>query len=115
MSLNIGNCPRCGRIFAKGIKDVCQPCVKEIDQEYREVADYLRDNRGASLHIVSEETGVSNKQIIKFIREGRISLIDAPNLGIPCDVCGTLIREGIMCESCRGRFSKDLSRLNESQ
>lgn len=115
MSLNIGNCPRCGRVFAKGMKDVCPSCVKDIDQEYVDCLEYLRENKGASMHDVSEETGVSIKQITKFIREGRISLMDAPNLGIPCDLCGTLIREGTMCESCRTRFSKDVNRLNESQ
>lgn len=115
MSLNIGNCPRCGRVFAKGIKDVCAACVKDIDQEYVDCSIYLRENKGASIHDVSEETGVTVKQITKFIREGRISLTDAPNLGFPCDTCGKHIREGNMCESCRTRFSKDVSRLNESQ
>lgn len=113
MSLNIGNCPRCGKVFAKGMRDVCPACVKEIDQEYQDCADFLRENRGASIHELSEETGVSIKQITKFVREGRISLTDAPNLGFPCEMCGTSIREGTICMSCRDRFSRDVDKVNE--
>lgn len=115
MSLNIANCPRCGRVFALGIKDICPVCVKEIDQEYDLCQKYLRTNKGASVAQLHEETEVSIKQITKFIKEGRISLSDSLNLGYPCDVCGTSIREGSMCSDCRQRFSKDLNRMSESQ
>jgi flagellar operon protein (TIGR03826 family) len=115
MSLNIGNCPRCGRVFAKGTKEVCPSCIKLVDEEYAECAQYLRENRGASIHQVSEDTGVSVKQITKFIREGRISLSDAPNLGYPCDSCGAPIRESNICESCRKRLTSDVDKLRERE
>ncbi len=116
MGLNhIDNCPRCGRIFVKGIKDVCPACVKEIDQMYDKCLEYLRDNRGTNIANLSEETGVSIKQITRFIREGRISLMDAPNMSYPCDVCGILIREGTICDSCRQRLSRDVNRIKEDQ
>jgi len=102
--MNIDNCPRCGKIFAKGFNDVCPACTREIDKEYETCANYLRENRGASITLLSDETGVSIRQITKFIREGRISLMDAPNLSYPCESCGVLIQSNNLCDSCRKRL-----------
>ena len=102
--MNIENCPRCGKIFAKGFSEVCPVCTKEIDKEYEICAEFLRKNKGASITVLSDETGVTIRQITRFIREGRISLLDAPNLSYPCESCGTLIQSSHLCENCRKRF-----------
>lgn len=113
MALNIDYCPRCGKIFAKGVLDVCHNCVKEIEKEYEQCVKYLRENKGANIQELSDATGVSVKQITKFIREGRISLYNAPNLMYPCEVCGMLIREGMMCDKCRNRLKSDMRSAEE--
>lgn len=115
MALNIANCPKCGKIFAKGIHNMCPACVKHIEEEYETCLKYLRDNRGATIADLSESTKVSIRQITKFIREGRISLMDAPNLTYPCEMCGILIREGHICDSCRKRLAKDVDTAKEEE
>jgi hypothetical protein len=80
-----------------------------MEQEYQICVDYLRENKGANIQELSDATEVSIKTITKFIREGRISIENAPNMMYPCEVCGTLIREGHMCDSCRTRLTKDLA------
>lgn len=77
---------------------------------YTICAEYLRKNKGATIHELSEATEVSVPQITKFIREGRISLIGVPNLGYPCEVCGTPIRENNMCANCRARLLQDVNK-----
>ncbi len=114
MGLNIANCPRCGKVYARGIRDICNACQKEIEEEYGKCVEYLREHRGATMGQVSEATEVSIKQITKFIKEGRITLVSAPNLGYPCDACGTPIREGSMCDSCRKRLVQDVNRVKEA-
>lgn len=111
MNLNIANCPRCGKIFARGFRDVCANCNKDIEREYEQCVDYLRENRGATVNEVSEATGVSVRQITKFIREGRISLIDTPNLDYPCEACGQPIRHGNICDDCRKRFMNQARKI----
>lgn len=113
--MNIANCPRCGKVFAKGIHDVCPACIRQIDKEYETCSEYLREHRGASITELSDETGVSIKQITKFVREGRISMMDAPNLSYPCESCGVLIQSNHLCDSCRKRLvnaSKNLFNEN---
>ncbi|MEK3883902.1 TIGR03826 family flagellar region protein [Paenibacillus sp. PL2-23] len=113
--MNVENCPRCGKIFAKNFRDVCPACMKDIDREYQLCADYLRENKGAIIHELSDATGVAIRQITKFIREGRISIVNAPNMSFPCESCGTLIRENHLCEDCRIRLTKDTRKLMQDE
>lgn len=108
--MNVDNCPKCGRLYVKNIMELCQPCIKELENQYVICAEYLRKNRGTNIQELSDATEIPIKEITRFIREGRISIANAPNMMLPCEVCGTLIREGHMCDSCRSRLSKDLSR-----
>ncbi|MNI34167.1 hypothetical protein D3C73_881500 [compost metagenome] len=107
--MNVDNCPRCGRLYVKNIMDLCQPCIKELEHQYEICVEYLRKNKGTNIQELSDATEISIKEITRFIREGRISIANAPNMMLPCEVCGTLIRDGHMCDNCRTRLTKDLS------
>ncbi|URJ59926.1 TIGR03826 family flagellar region protein [Paenibacillus polymyxa] len=106
--MNLDNCPRCGKLFIKNVRGICQNCIKEIEFEYERCVKHIRENKGIHMHELAEATEVSVKQITTFIREGRISIANAPNMTYPCEVCGIPIREGHMCDSCRTRLTKDL-------
>lgn len=95
MSLGkLSNCSRCGALFVQVVRDICPTCHQTIEKEYERCASYLRkrENRGATIYQLSEATGVSVKQITRFIRERRISIANNPNMGYPCERCGSLIR-----------------------
>jgi flagellar operon protein (TIGR03826 family) len=113
MGMNVANCPRCGKIFVKGFAEVCPNCLKDLEQQYDKCLKYLRANKGTNINDLSEATDVSVKQITKFIREGRISIVHAPNMAYPCEVCGTLIRENTLCEPCRMKLVKDVRNTAE--
>ena len=38
-----------------------------------------------------------------------ITIANNPNMMYPCEVCGVLIYEGNMCDSCRNRLARDIS------
>lgn len=109
MGMSLGNCPRCGRLFANSFRDICPSCIKEIEEEYEQCLKFLREEKLATIQEVSDGTGVSIRQITKFIKEGRISVANNPNMMYPCEVCGVLIRDGNMCDSCRTRLTRDLT------
>ncbi|QRG67324.1 TIGR03826 family flagellar region protein [Brevibacillus choshinensis] len=103
MSLGkLANCSRCDALFVQAVRDICPKCHQAVEQEYELCARFLRkrENRGSNIYQVSEATGVSVKQITKFIKEGRISVVGNPNLGYPCESCGNIIQAGNMCEDC---------------
>lgn len=106
--MNLDYCPRCGKLYAKGLRDICPNCVKEIEQEYELCVEYLKKNRHFNIQQLSEATGVSVRQITRFIREGRIGIASLPNMTYGCESCGAPIREGNMCPNCVRKLAKEI-------
>jgi len=75
----VEKCRECGRIFATLPRGVCASCLDRREGDFRLVRDWLRDNSGASIPVVSEATGVDEGVIVRFIREGRIEIVDPAN------------------------------------
>jgi len=106
--MDLTYCPRCGKLFNKNFRDVCNNCHQEVEKDYERCVEHLRKNRGLDIQQLSEDMDVSIKQITRWIKEGRISLMDAPNMSYPCESCGILIRESHLCENCRKRLTRDV-------
>lgn len=101
--MDLFNCPTCNSLFVKTkFRDVCDACYKEEEAKFDKVYEYIRkkSNRTASMMQVVEATGVEEELIIKFVKIGKLRIAQFPNLGIPCEKCGTIIRSGRLCESC---------------
>ncbi len=114
---NILNCPRCGKIFARGLREVCQDCHKKEEEDFQVVYKYVRkkENRMASISEVEEATGVDKKFIHKYIKQGRLHLASLPNLSYPCEACGAMIREGRICSNCNSNIKTDLERVDREK
>lgn len=106
----LANCFRCGNVFVKGIRDICQDCYKKEEEAFQTVNRFLRDrkNRQATLIEIVEGTGVEEALIIKFVREGRLRPSEFPNLCYPCERCETPIQTGRFCKTCILEMKKDL-------
>jgi flagellar operon protein (TIGR03826 family) len=116
--MNLENCPNCGTLFVKNkFRDVCENCYREEEKEFEKVYNFLRrrENRMATMAQVVDATGVKESLLIKFIKNGRLKLAQFPNLGYPCDRCGTLIREGRLCTNCSTDISKQLETLQKEE
>lgn len=106
----IKNCPKCKKIFSPvGGSVICPECVKAEEEEFEKVRTYLRDNRGADINVVSDETGVSTKKILKYLREGRLEVSEGMADFLKCEKCGVPIRSGQYCRACSEKVSKNLS------
>ncbi len=111
MGASLENCIRCGRIFVRENNDKCPACLQKIEEEYHVCAEYLREHKLVNIYQLSEATEVSVKQITRFIKEGRISVADLPNLGYPCETCGTVISEGRFCKTCSDRLNNSIKKV----
>jgi predicted nucleic acid-binding Zn-ribbon protein len=74
--VSVQACQSCGGLFAHLPRGVCAGCLDQREQEFRLVRDWLRDHRGAPIAEVSAATGVDEGTIVRFIREGRIDVVD---------------------------------------
>ncbi len=112
--LNVMNCPRCGKICNKNLRNMCPACIKLSDEECIRCSKYLRENKLVTIEELSKATDVEIAQIQKFIRENRISIEKNPNMSLRCEVCGKFVRDNHMCAECRGRLTRDLSKIQTS-
>ena len=74
--MSVEPCSSCGGLFANLPRGVCANCLDRRERDFRAVRDWLRDNRGAPIAQVSAATGVDEGIIVRFIREGRIDVVD---------------------------------------
>ncbi|KGX93946.1 membrane protein [Pontibacillus halophilus JSM 076056 = DSM 19796] len=113
----LANCPRCNAIYVKGVRDICEACYRKEEDDYDLVYTYIRKkkNRTAGVEEVANHTGVSEKTIRKFVKEGRLRSGMFPNLDYPCDRCGTMINEGLICGSCANEIQADLGKVEQEE
>ena len=105
------NCPSCGNLMVRNkFRDVCENCWKEEEKQFDIVYKFIRirENRAATIPQVVEGTSVDEDLLLKFIKTGRLKITQFPNLGYPCDRCGTIIRTGKLCDSCASKLREAL-------
>ena len=86
------SCARCGKLFnyIAGPR-ICQVCNKAVEEKFKEVKTYVRENPNVDMKTLSRACEVSPKQI-----------------GIPCERCGKTIKSGRFCDSCKNGMTRDL-------
>ncbi|MCM3731591.1 hypothetical protein M3196_07950 [Fictibacillus nanhaiensis] len=105
------NCPQCGKLYIKRIRNTCDACYFEEEQQFDKVYRYIRksENRNATIVEVSDATKVSENKIIYFIHQGRIRVKGFPNFTYPCDGCQKPINDGRLCQQCKDKLKSELS------
>ena len=106
--MEIKNCKGCSKLFQYiGGPVLCPACRDLLEDKFTEVKAYIYEHRGASVVEVSEATEVTVKQIKQWIREERLVLSDATEVGITCEKCGKPIRSGRFCEKCKNKMANE--------
>ncbi|WP_088070578.1 TIGR03826 family flagellar region protein [Gottfriedia luciferensis] len=112
------NCPNCNSLFLKtNLRDVCENCYKTEQKQFDVVYNFIRksENRMATMDQIVTATDVDEDLIIKWIRSGKLRVAGLPNLGYPCDSCGTLIQKGSVCPNCATNIKQDLYKAEEEK
>lgn len=106
------NCKKCGRVFnyIGSTTPYCPSCMKVLDEKYEAVKQYIYDNPGANINVVSEEMDVSVQQLRQWVKEERLSFAEGSMVGVDCERCGKMIRTGRYCQDCKGKVLGDLNR-----
>jgi flagellar operon protein (TIGR03826 family) len=111
----VQNCPNCGNIFRKTTWPICQDCKNEMENELSKCTEYIRRNRQTTMSQLIEQTGVSEENITKYIRDAKININDVPNLSYPCDLCEADIRSGNLCHKCRTKINNDIDKMKHQE
>lgn len=107
------NCPVCGKVFVKVVKNLCPACVEAEEKEFMTVREYIKENPGASVEEISVVTEIDEKKILKWLREGRIEYSSKEaGLKITCKSCGAPISVGNLCINCAKELSDKMHSIS---
>lgn len=105
--MDIRNCSKCGKIYAYNGLKYCPNCLREEEENYQRVKEYVYDNKDATIHETSEATGVPVRKIIDYLRQGRLELKgENSNMLLDCERCGRPISTGRFCVKCASELEK---------
>jgi len=99
MSTNVVQCKHCGILFQSFGAEICPKCTQKLDGEFIVVKEYLYDHPHANITEIAKDTGVEERTILHFLREGRLS-VDGESGG-RCEECGAPISSGKLCKRCK--------------
>ena len=78
---------------------VANDLVKTV--ENNGMGDLIQDVK-VPIEEVVENTGVPEKVILYYLKEGRLSMVNATGL-LRCEQCGATINFGRLCEKCQNK------------
>ncbi|WP_167957565.1 MerR family transcriptional regulator [Anaerosporobacter faecicola] len=104
-------CKRCKHAFTYyGFGYEYCPVCKQIDEDdYLKVKDYIYEHGISKIIDVVRATGVEEKVITNYLREGRLEIPEGSSYYLECERCGTNICSGRFCKSCAATLIKELS------
>ena len=108
MSTNVKQCRHCRRLFQSFGSNLCPVCAEELDGYFITVKEYLYDHPNADLLETTRETGVPEKIVLGFLREGRLSVSGMSDM-LKCEECDAPISSGRFCPDCQNKLEQMLS------
>ncbi|MCI8377245.1 MAG: flagellar protein [Lachnospiraceae bacterium] len=107
--MDVRNCKKCGKLFNYNGESLCQSCVKEMEDKFFEVRDYIYKNPTANMAVVAEENDIPIQQIKKWVRQERLTFSKDSGISIDCESCGKPILTGRYCKDCKGKMTNTFS------
>lgn len=99
------NCDECNRVFAHPTRFLCSDCYEKAQSSFNAVKEYLKENQGASVAEVAQETQVEVEIIYEYIREGRLDIVPS-DVKYHCEICKAEISSGRLCSKCSGDLAR---------
>lgn len=108
--MDVRTCKRCKKIFQHVAgPSICPRCKEKEEEMFQTVKTYLRENPGATISVISEETQVPVQLIDSFLRQGRLEVTPDSAIALSCEGCGTRIYTGRFCSKCHSGLIGDLA------
>lgn len=103
------NCAECNRVFSHPTRELCQECHDETLKSYDAVRNYLKENPGATVAQVAQDTEVAVELIYDYIRQGRLDIVPK-DASLYCAICGAAISVGRVCARCRSDLRSTMTK-----
>ncbi len=109
----MANCPKCGKLFNRQSRPICDFCFKKDEECFEKARSFLRENPDKDVEEICEETGATRKQVLRWVREGRLDITSASGSGLSCSKCGVPISTGRVCKNCANKLKSTIGGLQK--
>lgn len=86
----------------------CEKCKFSEYDDYGKVRNYIEDNPGSNISVISENTGVTKRSINTMLKEKRFEVTNDSRTFLTCEICRKSIRSGRYCPECESKFHKQI-------
>ncbi len=70
--MNLKNCSQCGKLFVSTGGVMCSECLEVDKKDAALVTDYIREHPGLMILEVAARTGISERKIRRYLKDGII-------------------------------------------
>ncbi len=110
------NCSRCGTLFIKKSKDICDKCIKEIQELQENIIQYVANSPLESIHLTTiiEHFKIPMKELEQFLISRKLSPVEK-KLTFNCIKCNSLLPIEIpfsfICKKCTLEMKQEVLKL----
>ncbi|MFC1744194.1 hypothetical protein ACFL35_09370 [Candidatus Riflebacteria bacterium] len=97
-------CKRCGKLFRKFNRQICDACFKKEGQALASLRTFYEKNPGAKYEDAVKTLNIEPSIAEKLRTTGQIGKIGV-EMTYPCQICKKPISEGRFCQNCIGEFN----------
>ena len=103
-------CKECGGVMIfKGVGEYhCENCGAVDFDDYGKVRGYIENHKGATAAQIEEAVGVSQRNIRRLLKEGRLEIAEGSKVFLRCEICGKQMRSGRYCPECEIKVHRNL-------
>ena len=98
-------CQNCRNLTSQEEKEFTaslQPAVREDEEKYTQVRDYILAHPKAMIIEIAEENDISPIKLLEWVRQERFEFSeDSEFAWFECKNCGTKIKSGVLCNQCK--------------
>lgn len=86
----------------KGLNATLKPMIREDEEKYNQVKDYIMAYPKATIIQISEENEITPMKLFEWIREDRLEFSEDSTMAwFECANCGAKIKSGRLCNRCK--------------
>ena len=109
--MELVTCALCGNLFNTIDKKICPLCAKKEEEYFTTVKKFLKENPSLTFKRIVQDTGVPERLLRKWIKDGKLEIVNKEGIGIRCERCNKEILQGKYCVECRGIIQNGLNDL----
>ena len=110
--MRLANCKKCGKLFKKVLRDICDVCAALECHELILIMRFLRENadQEVTLKQLQAETNIPMDHIEEYYFSGQLTNAGARIIA-ECKLCGSEItsmnRKGYFCNKCSDKIQEE--------